>query len=99
MSKRSGRLHLRTSKAMREVDRWKEIVSTRYRRYAASLSFLLISIAGGRLLLPIFIVMGLSVNFAFVQFASLVVLGALIVRLYSYRFANRLNRAFAWPKS
>ena len=84
---------------MREVDRWKEIVSTRYRRYAASLSFLLISVAGGRLLLPIFIVMGLSVNFALVEFASLVVLGALMLWLHSYRFANRILRALAWPEN
>ncbi len=92
-------MRVRTSKAMREVDRWKGIVSTRYRRYAASLSFLHISIAGGRLLLPIFIMMGLSVNFALVQLASLMVLGVLILRLHSYRFANRILRTLAWPKN
>ncbi len=88
-------MHLKTSSAMRQVDKWKEVVSTRYRRFVASLSFLLISIAGGRLLFSILIVIGLVVNFAFLQLASLVVLGALLLRLHSYRFANQILKTMS----
>lgn len=68
----------------------------RYRRFVASLSFLLISVAGGRLVLSVLIVMGLAVNFAFLQLASLIVLGVLLLRLHSYRFANQVLRTMSW---
>lgn len=88
-------MRLKTSSAMREVDKWKEVVSSRYRRFVTSLSFLLVSIAAGRLLFSILIVVGLIVNFAFLQLASLIVLGALLLRLHSYRFANQILRTMS----
>ena len=84
---------------MREADKWKESVLTRSRRFVASLSFLLVSVGyGKRLVIPIMIVLGLSVNFAFLQLASLIVLGVMLLRLHSYRFANRILGAMAWKR-
>jgi len=89
-------MRIKTSNARREVDRWKGAVSQRYKRFVTSLYFLLITVAYGRqLLLPAFITVVLSLRFAVLEFASLIVLGALLLRLQSYRFANVVLGAFS----
>lgn len=89
-------MRIKTSGALRQVDSWREKVSIRYNRYVNGLYFLLIAVGFGRqLLFPTVLTLGLSLHFAFAEFGSLVVLGCLLLRLQSYRFANRFLRAVA----
>jgi len=93
-------VRIKTAVALRQVDRWKEMVTMRYRRYIGSLSFLLISVGFSRqLLVPTFFTLGLSLSFAFLELASLLVLGAFLVKLHSYRFANIILRATSWAST
>jgi hypothetical protein len=85
---------------MRQVDEWKDLVSTRYRRFVTSLSFLLVSVGLSRqLFLPTFFTVGLSLQFALLEMGSLVVLGALLLKLHSFRFANLVLRAFTGTRA
>jgi hypothetical protein len=89
-------MRIKTSGAKREVDRWKDVVSRRYARFAASLYFLLIAVGHKRqLFLPVLLTVGMSLHFAVAELASLVVLGLLLLRLHSYRFANLVLNSFA----
>ena len=77
------------------MDKWREAVGDRYRRYVAGLYFLLIAVGFGRqVALPVLITIGLSLNFFVLELASLIILGALFLRLQSYRLANLFLRAF-----
>ena len=90
-------MRLKTAFVHRQVERWRETISTRYRRFVSSLSFLLIAVGQRRqLALPIFFAVGLSLHFFLLQLASLIVLGVLLLKLHSYRFANLVLRAAAW---
>ena len=82
-------MHLRTASVAREVDRWKDAVVERYRRFVASLHFLLIAVGHRRqVVLPILLTIGLSVRFAALECVSLAILGGLLLKLHSYRLAN-----------
>lgn len=86
-------MRIKTTGALRQVDQWKESVVVRYRRFTSSLSFLLISVGNSRqLVMPLLFTLGLSLHFALLELASLIVLGAVVVRLHSYRFANQILR-------
>src|SRR6185437_4472836 len=86
-------LRIKTSAAMRAVDRWKDRISKRYTRFVGGLFFLLIAVGFGRqLILPVLMTVGLSLHFVLFELASLVVFVFLVIRLHSYRFANRFMR-------
>lgn len=86
-------MRISTSAAAREVDRWKESVSERSRRFVSSLYFLLIAVGHRRqLVLPATLAVVMSLHFAAIQLASLLVLSMLTLRLHSYRFANVILR-------
>jgi hypothetical protein len=86
-------MRIKTSNAMRQVDRWKLSVAERYRRFKSSLYFLLIAVGHRRqFILPTIFTLWLSVHFAVFEFASLVVLGALLLKLNSFRLANTILR-------
>ncbi|MDG6925512.1 MAG: hypothetical protein JRN09_03065 [Nitrososphaerota archaeon] len=88
-------MRIKTSTAMKQVDEWKDLVLMRYRRFISSLSFLLVSVGLSRqLFLPTFFTVGLSLQFAFLELGSLIVLGALILKLNSYRLANLVLKGF-----
>lgn len=90
-------MHISTSSVTRQVDRWKSVVSQRYKRFASSLYFLLIAVGHRKkLLVPVLLLMGMSVEFGAVQLCSLVVLGSLMLKLLSYRFANLILKTLPW---
>jgi len=89
-------MRIKTDVALRQVDQWRELVTTRYRRFASSLSFLLIAVGDKKqVILPMFFTIGLSLHFVLLEVASVLVLGALVLKLHSYRFANFVLRAAA----
>ena len=89
-------MRIKTAVALRQVDMWRGLVASRYRRFASSLSFLLIAVGNRKqILLPAFFTVGLSLHFLALEVASLLVLGALMLKLHSYRFANFILRAAA----
>lgn len=89
-------MRIKTADALRQVDRWKQTVLDRYRRFVASLSFLLISVGHRRqVLIPMFFTVGMSLHFALLELASLIVLGVFLLKLHSYRLANLLLRVAA----
>lgn len=82
-------MRIKTASALRAVDKWKETVSLRYRRFVAGLYFLLIAVGFGRqITLPVLITLGLSVHFFVLELVSLLVFALLFLRLQSYRFVN-----------
>jgi hypothetical protein len=91
-------VRISTASALRAVDKWKEAVSTRYRRYVAGLYFLLIAVGFSRqVALPILITIGLSLHFFILELVSLVIFGVLFLRLQSYRLANLFLRLLNRP--
>jgi hypothetical protein len=87
-------VRIKTSRTLRSIDRWKQKVDLTRHKYVGLLAVLFTTIGFAKpqaALISIFIV-AVSLNFAFVQFGLLVLLGFLLLKLQIYRLANVLLR-------
>ncbi|MGI0078547.1 MAG: hypothetical protein ACRECH_02885 [Nitrososphaerales archaeon] len=87
-------MRIKTSRTLRSIDQWKHRLRLRNHKFMGGMSVLLLGFSAARkeVGMLLLLVLGLSVHFAAVQFASLVLVGFFIAKLNFYRFANLFLR-------
>lgn len=83
-------MRIKTSRTLRSIDQWKHNLSLRNHKFLGGLSVLLLAsgIARKEAGVLMLLILGISVQFAAVQFVSLLLIGFFIAKLNFYRFAN-----------
>ena len=83
-------MRIKTSRTLKSIDSWKNKVHLARHKYIGLLAILFtaVGLAKTQTALISFFIIALSVNFAFVQFGLLVLLGFLLLKLQIYRLAN-----------
>jgi hypothetical protein len=84
-------LRIKTSRTLRSIDNWKYRFSRKNQRFLGGVSILLsafVSAGSGMILILIFFLLCVCVEFAAVQFASVVLLGFFMLKLKFYKFSN-----------
>ncbi len=91
-------MRIKTSRTLRSIDQWKHNLRLRNHKFLGGMSVLLLAfgMAKKEIGVLLLLILGLSVHFAAVQFASLVLVGFFIAKLNFYRFANLLLRMNRW---
>lgn len=86
-------LRIKTSRTLKAIDGWKQRFDLRNHRFLALMSILILAAScSSEIFLLSLIIVGFSIHYAAMQFAVLVMLGALSVKLSMYRFSNILLR-------
>ncbi len=75
---------------MKAIDGWKEKAIHSQHRYLGLLAALIAALGSAKTQTAFvsMVIIGVSLNFAFVQLALLILLGALLLKLQVYRLAN-----------
>jgi hypothetical protein len=89
---------IKTSRTLRSIDGWKSKVHLARHKYIGLLAILLTATGFERAhaALVLMLIIGVSVNFAVVQFGSFVFLGFLLMELQICRMANTFLRFVSW---
>jgi hypothetical protein len=87
-------LRFKTSRTLRSIDAWKKRFDLRNHRFLAAMAFLVLaaSYPNAGVLILAFLIFGLSIHYAAIQFAVLVLIGFLSAKLTLYRFSNTVLR-------
>jgi len=84
-------LRIKTSRTIRAIDQWKERFANKNLRFLGGMSILLSALAFARsraTIILAFLILSVCIEFAAVQFASIVLLGFFMLKLQFYRFSN-----------
>jgi hypothetical protein len=94
-------LRVKTSRTLRSIDNWKKRFDLRNHRFLAAMSLLILaaSCSSGDVLILAFIILGVSVHYAAMQFAVLMLIGFLSAKLHMYRLTNTILRGLHFSKT
>jgi len=88
-------MRIKTTRTIRAIDEWKNRFSNKNDRFFGGISILLSAIAFARsfaVVILALIIISVCIEFAAVQFASIVLLGFFMLKLRFYRFSNFILR-------
>lgn len=84
-------MRIKTSRTIKAIDEWKARFSTKNEKFLGGMSILLAAFAFARskaMVIIAFLILSVCLEFAAVQFASVVLLGFFMLKLRFYRFSN-----------
>lgn len=87
-------MRIKTSRTLRSIDNWKKRFDLRNHRFLAAMSVLILALScsNGEVLFLAFLIFGISIHYAAMQFAALILMGFLWAKLGMYRFTNIILR-------
>ncbi|HZW55764.1 MAG TPA: hypothetical protein VFF30_05695 [Nitrososphaerales archaeon] len=86
-------MRIATSRTLRSIDNWRQRLSVKNQRFVHGVSILLLALGSTRnltVVLLALLIFSISVEFAAVQFGSIVLLGFFMLKLRFYRLSNVL---------
>jgi hypothetical protein len=87
-------MRIKTARTLKSIDSWKNRVNLAKHKYIGLLAFLLTAFGSAKAqsaIVSIFII-GVSVNFAVIQFGFLLLVGFLLLKLHFCKMANMFLR-------
>ena len=85
------RMRIKTSRTIKAIDNWKTRFSNKNERFLGGMSILLSAFAYARsraMFILALLIVSVCIEFAAVQFASVMLLGFFMLKLRFYRFSN-----------
>jgi hypothetical protein len=93
-------LRLKTARTLRSIDNWKKRFDLTNHKFLAAMSILVLaaSYANGEVFILALLILGLTIHYAAVQFAALILIGFFAAKLTMYRFSNIVLRLFSFVR-
>ena len=86
-------MRIATSRTLRSIDNWRHRLSVKNQRFTNGVSILLLALGSTKNLTVVLfalLILSFSVEFAAVQFGSIILLGFFMLKLRFYRLSNLL---------